>query len=403
MIAAIGVGGWFGYSKFAGGASKKANPAAQVSAPTANQAMQALGILTKVHAAYTNVTSVRTEGTFTAFLNLSNITMGDVNPSVLPNMQNRRPPGMPRIVTNTTAVTAKRSSTNLFYVSGEAVSKIDRQVTTNTFAFWKSDKGQFSFIDFHRSRIAPMYRQLPETDAAKAPTEQIKKIQQLFADPANLTKLVKDLGQTDDEPVNGQSCYTLTAKVLGQKVKLWVDKTTYLIPQWQITLGGEISDADIDDVFSLYAEIDTNMSPAQLAMIKPQVKKFTPVMTKIRGTLAFTAENIEANPTLTADDFNYPVPAGVRLVPMTAAPAPANAAAARQRNTCINNLRQIDSAKQQWALEKGKNANDTPTEDDLKPYLTGGKLPVCPSGGKYTIGKTSESPTCSIPGHELLQ
>jgi hypothetical protein len=75
-----------------------------------------------------------------------------------------------------------------------------------------------------------------------------------------------------------------------------------------------------------------------------------------------------------------------------------------QRNACINNLRQIDAAKNEWALEKGK-ANGAPvTEDDIKPYIkldANGNLPKCPDGGTYTIGKVGEKPTCSIPGHEL--
>jgi outer membrane lipoprotein-sorting protein len=139
-------------------------------------------------------------------------------------------------------------------------------------------------------------------------------MEQIFADPANLTKIIKDLGQTDDETVNGQSYYTLTAKVLGQKVKVWVDKTTYLIPQWEITLGGAISDADIDDVFALYGAIDTNTPAMAMDMVKTQVKKMTPVMAKIRGTIASTSRNIELNPALSPDDFNYLVPAGVKLV-----------------------------------------------------------------------------------------
>jgi hypothetical protein len=196
--------------------------------------------------------------------------------------------------------------------------------------------------------------------------------------------------------------------VLGQKIKIWVDKTTYLVPQWQLTLGGTISDADIDDVFDLYGVIDTNTPAAALDMIKAQVKKTTPVMTKIRGTITFTSRNIELNPALSANDFNYDVPPGVRLVRMPGAAATGgNAAAARaraQRNACINNLRQIDAAKQQWALENGKKASDTPTEADIKPYIkldADGNLPKCPAGGKYTLGKVGENPTCSIPGHVL--
>ncbi len=73
-------------------------------------------------------------------------------------------------------------------------------------------------------------------------------------------------------------------------------------------------------------------------------------------------------------------------------------------NACINNLRLIDSSKQQWALEFRKGPNDTPTADDLRPYLgrgAKGYLPVCPDGGIYTFKTVGEAPTCSVPGHAL--
>ena len=69
---------------------------------------------------------------------------------------------------------------------------------------------------------------------------------------------------------------------------------------------------------------------------------------------------------------------------------------------CINNLRQIQAAKEEWALEKNKSQGDVPTENDLTPYLAG-KFPVCPAGGTYTIGAVSNAPTCSIPGHAIPQ
>ena len=78
-------------------------------------------------------------------------------------------------------------------------------------------------------------------------------------------------------------------------------------------------------------------------------------------------------------------------------------AEAQQRNACINNLRQIDAAKQQWALEKNKTADAIPTAQDLLPYFKDGIFPVCPSGGTYTIGAVGELPTCSVPGHVLPQ
>ena len=413
VLAGLGAGGWFAFSKYKEHkAAKKANPAAQVATPTATATVQALSILTKVHSAYTNFASAKEDGTVTLFLDLSNLTVADVNPGspAAAKTPNRRPPNTPRIITNSTEYSVKRAQTNWFYFTAEAVSKTDGQTSTNTVAMWSADKGTFMFTDSHQRGVPATYQQLAEAgsvnNTSQQVTEQARNMQKLFGDPAQLTKIIKDLGQTEDEPVNGHDCYTLTAKVLGQKVKIWVDKSTYLISQSQITLGGAISDADIDDAFSLFAAGITNISPQQLDMIKPQVKKYTPAMTKIRGTITSTTKNIELNPSLSADDFNYPVPKGVRLIRMpTATPAnTANTAASREailRNACINNLRQIDGAKNEWALEKGKKNGDPVTEADIKTYIQGGKLPVCPGGGKYTIGKVGELPTCSIAGHAL--
>ncbi len=75
------------------------------------------------------------------------------------------------------------------------------------------------------------------------------------------------------------------------------------------------------------------------------------------------------------------------------------ARATSQQNACINNLRQIEGAKQQWALENHKATGDTPSKEDLAPYLP--KWPTCPAGGAYTIGPVGEHPTCTIPNHQL--
>ena len=76
---------------------------------------------------------------------------------------------------------------------------------------------------------------------------------------------------------------------------------------------------------------------------------------------------------------------------------------AAQLNTCINNLRQIDAAKQQWALENDKTADAVPSAQDLLPYFSNLVFPVCPSGGTYTINAVGVPPTCSVPGHVLPQ
>ena len=100
------------------------------------------------------------------------------------------------------------------------------------------------------------------------------------------------------------------------------------------------------------------------------------------------------------------------IVGLLAAIAIANVSHARsqaQMNTCINNLRLIHSAKQQWAMENGKTINDTPVDADIQPYLgrnANGSLAsvVCPLnvGGSfddsYTIGNMSTPPLCLIGG-----
>jgi DNA repair exonuclease SbcCD ATPase subunit len=68
---------------------------------------------------------------------------------------------------------------------------------------------------------------------------------------------------------------------------------------------------------------------------------------------------------------------------------------------CINNLRLIDGAKQQWALEHQKPASALLTAADLTPYVKSNALPVCPAGGVYTLNPVGLAPICNIPGHAL--
>jgi len=96
----------------------------------------------------------------------------------------------------------------------------------------------------------------------------------------------------------------------------------------------------------------------------------------------------------------------VAIIGLLAAIAIPNFVRARttsQVNACINNLRQIDGAKQQWALEKNKTGDDVPTEKDLLPYLKDGVFPTCPDGGTYSINNVDALPTCTVQDHVLPQ
>lgn len=93
----------------------------------------------------------------------------------------------------------------------------------------------------------------------------------------------------------------------------------------------------------------------------------------------------------------------IGLLAAIAIPNFVRARATSQMNACINNLRQIDAAKQQWALEKSKTADAIPTAPDLLPFFKDGIFPVCPSGGSYTLNAVGELPSCSVAGHVLPQ
>lgn len=93
--------------------------------------------------------------------------------------------------------------------------------------------------------------------------------------------------------------------------------------------------------------------------------------------------------------------AGIGLLAAIAIPNFVRARETAQMNACINNLRTIDAAKQQWALEHEKEPDDTPTQNEVVIYLRDGWFPNCPAGGVYTIHSVETSPTCSIPKHQL--
>jgi hypothetical protein len=96
-------------------------------------------------------------------------------------------------------------------------------------------------------------------------------------------------------------------------------------------------------------------------------------------------------------------PAGVGLAvagigAAVAIPAFTQARTNAHRVACMNNLRQIESAKASAALEKGWQDGQQVGAEDITPFLRGGQLPECPLLGAYSIGVVGEKPACSIHG-----
>lgn len=99
----------------------------------------------------------------------------------------------------------------------------------------------------------------------------------------------------------------------------------------------------------------------------------------------------------------------VAIIGMLASIAIPNLLKARTRsqmNACINNLRQIDAAKQQWAMETRQASAAVPQQTDLDPYIGragNANNVLCPAGGggatfgtSYNLNSVTNTPTCNI-------
>jgi prepilin-type N-terminal cleavage/methylation domain-containing protein len=76
-----------------------------------------------------------------------------------------------------------------------------------------------------------------------------------------------------------------------------------------------------------------------------------------------------------------------------------------QQTVCINNLKQVDGAKQQWALENKASQNTVPTLANVQPYLgrgVNGTAPTCPAdpansfATSYSLNDLQTAPSCLI-------
>ena len=84
----------------------------------------------------------------------------------------------------------------------------------------------------------------------------------------------------------------------------------------------------------------------------------------------------------------------IGLLAAIAIPNYVKARATSQANACINNLRQIDGAIMQYALENKAVSSTTVAMSNLLPYVK--TTPVCPASGTYTVSNCSTTPTCSL-------
>jgi len=87
----------------------------------------------------------------------------------------------------------------------------------------------------------------------------------------------------------------------------------------------------------------------------------------------------------------------IGLLAAIAIPSFMRARMTSQKNACINNLRQMESAKEEWALETRQAQGTTADTTACVGYLKA--TPVCPGGGTYDWRSIGTNATCTITNH----
>jgi len=93
----------------------------------------------------------------------------------------------------------------------------------------------------------------------------------------------------------------------------------------------------------------------------------------------------------------------VAIIGLLAAVAVPNFVKARKASAkaaCVMNLRAIEGAKANWAIDNKRGDTDVPTDSDLfgpDKYIR--EKPSCPENGTYSINAVAAKPTCSVAEH----
>lgn len=111
----------------------------------------------------------------------------------------------------------------------------------------------------------------------------------LFFNSTNsLTVALKNYAKSKNETLNGRKCYVVTGQAASQNLQFWIHKDDFLIAQVEVVLGGKMDDSVL-----------AGLNAAQKAQAQ--------MMSKVKGNIIETYQNIETNKVLNPGDFEVAI------------------------------------------------------------------------------------------------
>jgi hypothetical protein len=150
-------------------------------------------------------------------------------------------------------------------------------------AAWSSGKGNFvGYGPVPPNKVKTRQLALVPAESALLLSGGIADM--FFADTNSMAADYKDFTKTNGPSLNGQDCYVLVGEQNHLSWLVWINKSTFLINQVQLTLGGKID-------------------AAELKKLPLDERNLMTTFLKLKGTVTETYDNIRTNQNLLASAF----------------------------------------------------------------------------------------------------
>jgi hypothetical protein len=155
-------------------------------------------------------------------------------------------------------------------------------------AIWAADKGDFIHAGAATTKLKDRETAL-NTAAATSGTLGVFMAALFFDDTNSVAVTLKNCAKTNNETLNGKTCYVLTGQIASRNMLFWVHKSDFLIAQAELILGGKVDEATL-----------AGLSLAQ----KAQMEKAS----KLKGNFIESYQEIVTNKVLNPNDFETAFP-----------------------------------------------------------------------------------------------